>query len=298
MVTGDAAALRVAWRREARRRARRVGVDVARRGASSTRARRPAGSPTACSSAARDPVVAVDVGHGQLAWSLRQDPGWWCSSGRTCATSRRCPAGPAELAVADLSFISLRTVAPALVRLTTPTAEFVLLVKPQFEAGRSRIGQRRHRPRPGGAPGGARRGGRRPRPTPGIVVTDVHAVAAARRRRQRRVPRARGAQGRAASTARRARRRRRRGDAAADVNPVRRRRARRAPGPRRGAPTSCAHTRRRGAASTASTRRDVGDGRATPVDGSFDAVAARSAATARCCAPSTSWTTPASRCSA
>ena len=48
---------------------------------------------------------------------------------------------PADLCVADLSFISLRTVAPNLLALTTPDAEFVLLVKPQFEAGRARVGQ-------------------------------------------------------------------------------------------------------------------------------------------------------------
>ena len=45
------------------------------------------------------------------------------------------------MAVADLSFISLTVVAPALVALTTATAEFVLLVKPQFEAGRARVGR-------------------------------------------------------------------------------------------------------------------------------------------------------------
>jgi 23S rRNA (cytidine1920-2'-O)/16S rRNA (cytidine1409-2'-O)-methyltransferase len=48
---------------------------------------------------------------------------------------------PADVCVADLSFISLRTVAPNLVALTTPAAEFVLLVKPQFEAGRARLGK-------------------------------------------------------------------------------------------------------------------------------------------------------------
>jgi 23S rRNA (cytidine1920-2'-O)/16S rRNA (cytidine1409-2'-O)-methyltransferase len=87
-----------------------------------------------------DPVIAVDVGHGQLAWSLRNDPGVVVLERTNLRHLEALPGGPAELAVADLSFISLRTVAPALVRLTVPTAEFVLLVKPQFEAGRSRIG--------------------------------------------------------------------------------------------------------------------------------------------------------------
>jgi 23S rRNA (cytidine1920-2'-O)/16S rRNA (cytidine1409-2'-O)-methyltransferase len=49
--------------------------------------------------------------------------------------------GPVDLVVADLSFISLRTVAPALVACATDDAVFVLLVKPQFEAGRSRVGR-------------------------------------------------------------------------------------------------------------------------------------------------------------
>jgi 23S rRNA (cytidine1920-2'-O)/16S rRNA (cytidine1409-2'-O)-methyltransferase len=48
---------------------------------------------------------------------------------------------PCDAAVADLSFISLTTVAPALAGLTTGDADFVLLVKPQFEAGRDRVGR-------------------------------------------------------------------------------------------------------------------------------------------------------------
>ena len=87
-----------------------------------------------------EPVIAVDVGHGQLAWSLRNDPGVVVLERTNLRHLDALPGGPAELAVADLSFISLRTVAPALVRLTVPTAEYVLLVKPQFEAGRARIG--------------------------------------------------------------------------------------------------------------------------------------------------------------
>ena len=87
-------------------------------------------------------VVAIDVGRGQLAWSLRQDPRVTVLE-RT--NVRDLGAGsldrPAELCVADLSFISLRTVAPNLLALTTPAADFVLLVKPQFEAGRGRVGR-------------------------------------------------------------------------------------------------------------------------------------------------------------
>ncbi len=87
-------------------------------------------------------VVAIDVGRGQLAWTLRSDPRVTVME-RT--NVRTLDAGaidpPADLCVADLSFISLRTVAPNLLALTTADAEFVLLVKPQFEAGRARIGK-------------------------------------------------------------------------------------------------------------------------------------------------------------
>ena len=64
--------------------------------------------------------------------------------------------GAVDLTVADLSFISLVTVAPALVRCTTPDGDLVLLVKPQFEAGRARIGKGGVVRDPRGAPGGAR----------------------------------------------------------------------------------------------------------------------------------------------
>jgi 23S rRNA (cytidine1920-2'-O)/16S rRNA (cytidine1409-2'-O)-methyltransferase len=85
------------------------------------------------------PVIAVDVGHGQLAWSVRNDPDVVVMERTNLRYLDELPGGPAELAVADLSFISLRTVAPALLRLTSPAAGFVLLVKPQFEAGRDRV---------------------------------------------------------------------------------------------------------------------------------------------------------------
>jgi 23S rRNA (cytidine1920-2'-O)/16S rRNA (cytidine1409-2'-O)-methyltransferase len=87
-------------------------------------------------------VVAVDVGHGQLAWSLRTDPRVTVLE-RTNVRSLQ-PAdigGAVDLAVADLSFISLATVAPALARCTVPGGDLVVLVKPQFEAGRARVGK-------------------------------------------------------------------------------------------------------------------------------------------------------------
>jgi 23S rRNA (cytidine1920-2'-O)/16S rRNA (cytidine1409-2'-O)-methyltransferase len=87
-------------------------------------------------------VVAVDVGHGQLAWSLRTDPRVTLLE-RT--NVRHLTAGDiggeADLGTADLSFISLSACAPALARCTTPGAELLLLVKPQFEAGRSQVGK-------------------------------------------------------------------------------------------------------------------------------------------------------------
>jgi 23S rRNA (cytidine1920-2'-O)/16S rRNA (cytidine1409-2'-O)-methyltransferase len=87
-------------------------------------------------------VHAVDVGRGQLAWSLRDDPRVTVRE-RTNVRALE-PAdlgGPVDLTVADLSFISLVTVAPALARCTRPDGDLVLLVKPQFEAGRARVGK-------------------------------------------------------------------------------------------------------------------------------------------------------------
>jgi 23S rRNA (cytidine1920-2'-O)/16S rRNA (cytidine1409-2'-O)-methyltransferase len=87
-------------------------------------------------------VVAVDVGRGQLAWSVREDPRVRVLERTNLRHLAPAEIGPpAELATADLSFISLVLVAPALARLTDADAEFVLLVKPQFEAGRARVGR-------------------------------------------------------------------------------------------------------------------------------------------------------------
>ncbi len=86
-------------------------------------------------------VAAVDVGYGQLAWSVRSDP-------RVVVLDRTnvrdlvpelLPFVP-DLVVADLSFISLALVLPALVGVVTPDADLVLMVKPQFEVGRGQVG--------------------------------------------------------------------------------------------------------------------------------------------------------------
>jgi 23S rRNA (cytidine1920-2'-O)/16S rRNA (cytidine1409-2'-O)-methyltransferase len=86
-------------------------------------------------------VVAVDVGYGQLVWRLRTDP-------RVLVRDRTnvrhlqptdLPWAP-DLVVADLSFIALGTVLPALARVSDPSGDMVLMVKPQFEVGRERLG--------------------------------------------------------------------------------------------------------------------------------------------------------------
>jgi 23S rRNA (cytidine1920-2'-O)/16S rRNA (cytidine1409-2'-O)-methyltransferase len=86
-------------------------------------------------------VVAVDVGYGQLAWSLQTDP-------RVTVLDRvnvrhlkpEQVAPPPDLVVADLSFISLTLVLPALIGCAAPEADFVLMVKPQFEVGKNKGG--------------------------------------------------------------------------------------------------------------------------------------------------------------
>jgi 23S rRNA (cytidine1920-2'-O)/16S rRNA (cytidine1409-2'-O)-methyltransferase len=86
-------------------------------------------------------VVAVDVGYGQLAWALRTDPRVVVRD-RTNVRSLEPAAigGQVDLTVADLSFISLRLVLPALCACTRSTGDLVPMVKPQFEVGRERLG--------------------------------------------------------------------------------------------------------------------------------------------------------------
>lgn len=87
-------------------------------------------------------VYAVDVGHGQLAWSLRQDERVVVLE-RTNArhlTREHIPE-PIDWVVCDASFIGLATVLPAALALTRPNARLVTLIKPQFEAGREHVGK-------------------------------------------------------------------------------------------------------------------------------------------------------------
>jgi len=87
-------------------------------------------------------VYAVDVGYGQLAWKLRQDP-------RVVAIERTniryltadaIPA-PADLATIDVSFISLKIVVPAVVAFLKEKAQILALIKPQFDVGKVRVGK-------------------------------------------------------------------------------------------------------------------------------------------------------------
>ena len=87
-------------------------------------------------------VYAVDVGYGQLAWKLRQDP-------RVVNLERTNIryldsvnlADPIQLVVVDASFISLRLILPKLYKLMTVGSQLLALVKPQFEAGRKEVGK-------------------------------------------------------------------------------------------------------------------------------------------------------------
>lgn len=86
-------------------------------------------------------VYAIDVGYGQLAWKVRQDPRVIVME-RTNVRHLDGLPDPIGLVVGDLSFISLKLVLPAIKTLCAPGAELVLLVKPQFEVGREKLGKR------------------------------------------------------------------------------------------------------------------------------------------------------------
>lgn len=88
-------------------------------------------------------VYAVDVGYGQLAWKLRNDSRV-INLERTnlrYITKEQIP-DPIELAVMDVSFISIKLVLPAVKELLLPGADIICLIKPQFEAGREEVGKK------------------------------------------------------------------------------------------------------------------------------------------------------------
>ena len=88
-------------------------------------------------------VFAIDVGYGQLAWSIRQDPRVVCMERTNIryVTHEQIPE-EMDVAVADLSFISLRLILGAVGTLLKPEGEMVCLVKPQFEAGKDKVGKK------------------------------------------------------------------------------------------------------------------------------------------------------------
>jgi len=83
-------------------------------------------------------VYAVDVGYGQLDWALRQDTRV-VTMDRTNIRYVDSLPEPVDVAVVDVSFISLRLVLPTVVQLLTPSGDAVVLIKPQFEAGREQV---------------------------------------------------------------------------------------------------------------------------------------------------------------
>jgi 23S rRNA (cytidine1920-2'-O)/16S rRNA (cytidine1409-2'-O)-methyltransferase len=87
-------------------------------------------------------VYALDVGYGQLAWKLANDPRVVVMDRQNIRTlaPEQIPE-PIDLAVADCSFVSLTKVLPHLLALLRPGADLVVLVKPQFEVGRERVGK-------------------------------------------------------------------------------------------------------------------------------------------------------------
>jgi 23S rRNA (cytidine1920-2'-O)/16S rRNA (cytidine1409-2'-O)-methyltransferase len=87
-------------------------------------------------------VHAVDVGHGQLDWKLRTDPRVVVYEGLNARHLTLSDIGePVDLAVCDVSFISLTLILPAIGPMLKPEAGMIVLVKPQFEAGREQVGK-------------------------------------------------------------------------------------------------------------------------------------------------------------
>lgn len=85
-------------------------------------------------------VYAIDVGYGQLAWSLRQDDRVIVME-RTNARYLPALPEPIQFAATDVSFISIRHILPTMDRVLDSTGQVVVLVKPQFEAGKKQVGK-------------------------------------------------------------------------------------------------------------------------------------------------------------
>jgi 23S rRNA (cytidine1920-2'-O)/16S rRNA (cytidine1409-2'-O)-methyltransferase len=85
-------------------------------------------------------VYAIDVGYGQLAWKLQQDPRVVVMDRTNARYLERLPE-PVDLVVIDVSFISLKLILPAATGWLVPGGQIVALIKPQFEAGRKQVGK-------------------------------------------------------------------------------------------------------------------------------------------------------------
>ena len=87
-------------------------------------------------------VIAVDVGYGQLAWSLRSDPRVTVHDRTNIRELDPTTIGePVDVVVGDLSFISLTKVLESLIAVVDPGGDLALMVKPQFEVGKDRVGR-------------------------------------------------------------------------------------------------------------------------------------------------------------
>jgi len=88
-------------------------------------------------------VYAVDVGYGQLAWSIRTDPRVVCMERTNIRYVKPEDLGePLDLSVVDVSFISLGIVLPAIKELLKENGQVLCLIKPQFEAGKEKVGKK------------------------------------------------------------------------------------------------------------------------------------------------------------
>ena len=88
-------------------------------------------------------VFAIDVGYGQLAWKIRNDPRVVCMERTNIRNVTTEQLGEKlDLSVVDVSFISLRLVLPVIWQLLKPTGQVLCLIKPQFEAGKDKVGKK------------------------------------------------------------------------------------------------------------------------------------------------------------
>ena len=88
-------------------------------------------------------VFAIDVGYGQLAWKIRSDPRVVCMERTNVRNLRPEDLGePLDLSVIDVSFISLKLVLPVIYELLKPEGQVLCLIKPQFEAGKDKVGKK------------------------------------------------------------------------------------------------------------------------------------------------------------